>query len=31
MPATTSARFMARSGGPVLRRMTRPVIAVPEL
>jgi 2-polyprenyl-6-methoxyphenol hydroxylase-like FAD-dependent oxidoreductase len=31
MPATASARLMARSGGPVLRRMSRPVIAVPEL
>jgi 2-polyprenyl-6-methoxyphenol hydroxylase-like FAD-dependent oxidoreductase len=30
MPATASARFMARTGGPVLRRMSRPVIAVPE-
>jgi 2-polyprenyl-6-methoxyphenol hydroxylase-like FAD-dependent oxidoreductase len=27
MPATASARLMARSGGPVLRRLTRPVIA----
>jgi 2-polyprenyl-6-methoxyphenol hydroxylase-like FAD-dependent oxidoreductase len=29
MPATTSARLMARSGGRVLRWVTRPVIAAP--
>jgi 2-polyprenyl-6-methoxyphenol hydroxylase-like FAD-dependent oxidoreductase len=29
MPDTRNARFMARSGAPVLRRITRPVAAVP--